>query len=66
MNLQEIKKAVDNGKTVCCNNDSYVVIKNKAGEYLIKFLGAGYNVIGLTWNDDITLNDKEENFYIKP
>lgn len=65
MTLDEIKKAVDDGITVCWSNRSYVVIPNGkvADSYLIKFLGNDH-MIGLTWADNVTLNGKEEDFFI--
>ncbi len=64
MTLQEIKDAVDSGEAVCCGNDFYRVIKGGGG-YLIVCTANNY-AIGLTWQNGITLNDKEESFYIKP
>lgn len=61
MTVQEIKQAVDNGKTVQYGN-GYEVIKFK-GEYFIRCISNGYT-IGLTWSDGITLNGKEEDFFI--
>ena len=63
MKLEEIKFAVDQGDTVCWKNDGYEV----------EWWGDGYNIvcqsnrhgIGLTWTDGVTLNGKEEDFYIK-
>jgi hypothetical protein len=60
MTVQEIKQAVDDGKTVHYQNGSYTVVKN-FGDYLIKHTSG--HMIGLTWSDDITLNGKEEDFY---
>jgi len=62
MNLQEIKTAVDEGLTVHWGNDGYVVIKGASG-YLIKCL-INDNYMGLTWLDGVTMNEKEEDFYI--
>ena len=64
MNLQEIKKAIQEGLTVCWSNEGYEVQKSKFGEYNIVWL-ADNNCIGLTWLDGITLNGQEEEFYIK-
>ena len=65
MTLEEIKKAVDNGKVVCQGQDNYVVVKNEyTGEYLIKCTTNDY-AIGLTWKDGKTMNGKESEFYIK-
>ncbi|MDA3798922.1 MAG: hypothetical protein PF692_07570 [Kiritimatiellae bacterium] len=65
MNVTEIKQAVESGKTVCWENDSYVVVKDKIGQWLIHFVPGDGNYIGLTWRDEVTLNGKEEQFYIK-
>ena len=62
MKLKEIKKAVENGKTVFCGNENYHVIKDNIGQWLILCPSNGY-CIGLTWLDGTTLNDKETNFY---
>ena len=61
MNVQEIKKAVDNGLTVHWSNSSYIVIPSR-GDYLIQHLNG--SCIGLTWQDGTTLNGKEQDFYI--
>ncbi len=62
MTLQEIKQAIEEGKTVCWANKGYRVIKAANGEYLIVFL-ADKNIIGLTWNDGVTLNGQEHEFF---
>lgn len=64
MNVDEIKKAVNEGKTVCWSHDGYQVIKDDIGDYLIIYLDNGY-CNGLTYQDNITLNGDEEEFYIK-
>ena len=63
MNLQEIKQAIADGKTVCWSNIGYKVIKDKKDNYLIKHNSG--NCIGLTWADNTTLNGKEDEFFIK-
>lgn len=60
MTLEEIKKAVDAGKTVHWLSEVYTVIKDDLGRYLIK---CGSNYIGLTWSDGIRMHGKEEEFY---
>jgi hypothetical protein len=55
MNAQQIRDLVDSGKTVYCDTQSYVVIKDSIGQYLIKCLGNDY-CIGLTHRDNVTLN----------
>ena len=63
MTVHEIKKAVDEGKIVRWSNELYLV--HKVGEsYLITCTRNDYT-IGLTWLDGVTLNGKEEDFYIE-
>ena len=64
MNLQQIKTAVDNGQSVHWANDGYSVIKGKDDYYSICFKW-NESCIGLTWQDGVTLNGKESEFYIK-
>lgn len=62
MTLQEIKKAVNEGKTVCWATPAYRVIKDSIGQYhIICLLNNQY--IGLTWRDDVTLNGEEQEFF---
>lgn len=61
MTLKEIKQAVDEGKVVHWSNDGYTVIKDKKGQYLIKFQDHYY---GLTHHDNRTLNGREDQFYL--
>lgn len=61
MNIQEIKQAIAEGKKVYWSNLAYEVILDSKGQYLIK---SGSHCIGLTWADGITLNGKEEDFFI--
>lgn len=65
MKLNEIKAAVDAGKTVCWSNSGYRVIKDSKGQYLIKCL-MNNSMIGLTWMDGVTLNGEEKDFYVLP
>lgn len=63
MKLEEIKKAVDEGKTVHYTSSAYTVVKNrKNGEYYIAHTSG--HMIGLTWDDGVTMNGKAEKFYI--
>ena len=64
MTTQQIKSAVNQGKVVHWSNEAYTVIKDKLGQYLIK-CDSNNHCIGLTWDDDVTLNGEEEDFYIK-
>lgn len=65
MTAKEIQQAVNEGKTVHYQNDSYKVVKSKKGfpEWVIEFV-SGHR-IGLTWDDGVTLNGNEKDFYIK-
>lgn len=66
MTLDQIKAAVEAGKTVHWTNTSYQVIKDSINQWLIAYNrgGSRENYIGLTWQDGVTLNGKEEEFYI--
>jgi hypothetical protein len=63
MNLNEIKQAVNNGINVYWKNKGYRVIKDKCNQILIVYYPNNH-AIGLTWTDGITLNGKEEDFFI--
>lgn len=65
MTLEEIKKAVDEGKTVYCGNRNYMVVPyhKNMGSYAIRCL-SNRHMIGLTWADNVTLNAKEDDFFI--
>jgi hypothetical protein len=63
MNLQEIKQAISEGKTVHWENQLYEVVLDKLGQYLIKCKMNGH-CIGLTWADGTTMNGEEKQFYI--
>jgi hypothetical protein len=60
--VQEIKDAVDTGKTVYWQSKIYMVVNGGKAGYLIKCL-ANDHCIGLTWTDGTTLNGKLEDFY---
>ena len=62
MNLNEIKKAVDNNENVYWSNKGYQVKKYNNDYYIV--FSANQNMIGLTWADNITINGKEEDFFI--
>lgn len=64
MTLEEIKAAVDEGKTVHWANEGYKVVKGANGEYLVCFT-ANNHCIGLTWRDGKTLNGKPDEFFIR-
>lgn len=62
MELAEIKEAVLAGKTVHWSNEGYVVTHHN-GRFGIKFIPSGH-YIGLTWADGVTMNGREEDFYL--
>ena len=64
MKLSEIKAAVLSGETVHWNNPLYVVVHSKkTNEFLVKCTDND-SCIGLTWKDGVTMNGKEEEFYL--
>ena len=77
MNLEEIKQAIEDGHTVCWASTMYEVKKGitichhydcghpaKSTPYYIIICIQNQNVIGLTHRDEITMNGKEEDFFI--
>ena len=63
MNLEEIKQAINNGFKVYWKQRNYVVIKDSIGQYLICCVSNNH-CIGLTWQDGVTMNESESDFYI--
>jgi hypothetical protein len=67
MNLGQIKQAVRDGQIVCHQNENYRVVlhtfKNGDEQWLIKCLSNDY-CIGLTWQDEVTMNGYEQDFFI--
>ena len=63
MNINDIKTAVDAGKTVHWANTGYLVHKDALGQYLITFVPNG-STIGLTNQSGSRLNGDEAEFYI--
>lgn len=63
MTLQEIKQAIEDGKRVFWSNRAYEVIKDSKGQYLI-VCSINNHAIGLTWLDGVTLNGREDEFFI--
>ena len=63
-NVDEIKKAVDDGLDVRWSNDNYKVIKDANGQYLI-MSQINNHCLGLTWRDEQTMNGKSSEFYVK-
>ncbi len=63
MTLQEIKDAINEGKTVHWKNEIYVVQTDGLGQWFIMCI-QNNNCIGLTHQDGITLNGEPKDFYI--
>lgn len=63
MTVTEIKTAVDQGKNVYWSTLLYKVIKDTKNQYLI-VCTSNNHTIGLTWQDGVTLNAKESEFFI--
>ncbi|SUZ33946.1 hypothetical protein ROE7235_03727 [Roseibaca ekhonensis] len=63
MNIEDIKAAVDAGKSVHWANTGYVVRKDRLGQYMIVYLPNG-SAIGLTNRARTQLNGAEGDFYI--
>jgi hypothetical protein len=64
MTLDEIKAAVDAGRTVHWANTGYRVVKWRNGEYVVH-CDMNEHCIGLTWKDGTTVNGTPEQFFIK-
>ena len=62
MTLEEIKEAVNKHIEVYYKSSNYVVTRS-GDEYFIMALGNGHT-IGLTHMDDVTMNGKEEDFFM--
>jgi len=62
MTAEEIKAAIDRGEKVYWSSTRYPVIKDSKGQYLITCTITDY-CIGLTWQDGVTLNGKESDFF---
>jgi hypothetical protein len=62
MTLTEIKEAVESGKRVYWSHSGYEVIKDRIGQWLI-VCRFNSDCIGLTWQDGVTMNGKESDFY---
>ena len=63
MTLTRIKQLIAEGKRVYWMNDGYEVVLDKVGQYLI-LCNLNDSCIGLTWTDGVTLNGKEQDFYV--
>lgn len=62
MNLDQIKSSIESGKKVFWANESYQVIKDKIGQYLVIHIGG--HCVGLT-NSAGILQGKESDFFTK-
>lgn len=65
MNLNEIKKAVEAGRTVHWASRHYRVVKDQVGQWLIECM-SNSTYIRLTWRDGVTMNGREDQFFIAP
>lgn len=63
MTIDEIKAAVDAGKTVHWANEGYVVHKDSIGQYLITFEPNG-STVGLTDRTSTQLNGESQLFFV--
>lgn len=63
MNLEEIKTAVREGKTVHWSSDNYTVIEDKIGRFFIHSQwGNSYQLLS---RDDVKTTESPEGFYIE-
>jgi hypothetical protein len=62
MTVEQIKHAVDSGQAVYWTSKNYKVIKDKHSQYFIMCVSNSY-AIGLTHQDDITLNGNPQDFF---
>ena len=65
MKLQEIKDAVNNGKTVHWANEGYKV-KRWQGDHWVVVCTHNDHAVGLTRVDGITMTHNEAEFFIAP
>lgn len=63
MTFAEIRAAVDAGTTVHWANESYRVIKDRLGQYLVIYTPNG-SAIGLTDQAGQRLNGREADFFV--
>lgn len=61
MSTNEIKAAVEAGRTVHWASPAYTVIKDSIGQWFIRHVSG--HLIGLTHADGLTLNGKPEDFF---
>ena len=63
MKLEEIKAAVLAERTVHWKNGAYEVMRDKVGQW---FIACRFNdsLTGLTWSDGVTMNEREEDFFL--
>ena len=62
MNLEQIKKAIEMGERVYWEHTGYEVLKDSVNKYFIKHYDG--HIIGLVWDDGVTINGKEDDFFI--
>ncbi len=63
MNIEQVKEAIAQGKTVCVGSEAYEVKQAKNGlcDIVCKYNNSR---VGLTWLDGKTLNCKESELFI--
>jgi hypothetical protein len=59
----ETGKAVEAGKTVHWATQSYRVVKDEVGQWLI-VCDLNNHAIGLTWRDGVTMNGEPKDFFV--
>ena len=64
MTLQEIKTAVMAGQTVHWASTLYVVKYASAIDEFLIYCLSNDNCIGLTWQDGVTMNGSEDQFFV--
>ena len=68
MTLQEIKDAVESGKTVFWASRSYKVVRDELHDGTVQWLivcTVNNSAIGLTWQDGVTMNGEPEQFFVE-
>ncbi len=65
MTLEEIKEAVDARKTVCWSNEGYEVRSWGVPRSYYIVCNLNESITGLTHMDGVTMNGREDQFFIK-
>lgn len=64
MTVEEIKQAVNSGKKVYWTSKDYEIVHNKYDKWLI-VCTLNKHAISLTWQDGVTLNGDESEFFVE-